>query len=128
MALQFWKKSQSRKPFTQEGFEDAIIDFIVADDQVCIDLLCDPLVPFILILIHYQSLNVIECPELRSIFLMLREELQDSDIPHRATIRRRIMQLWGEQLNRVADEMAVCSQCTHTLPSLIFRLASGCSR
>jgi hypothetical protein len=85
---------------------------------------------FILILIHYQSLNVIECPELRSIFLMLREELQDSDIPHRATIRRRIMQLWGEQLNRVADEMAVCSQYTytHTLPLLIFVPISGRSR
>jgi hypothetical protein len=85
--------------------------------------------PFILILIHFQSLNVIECPELRSIFLMLREELQDSDIPHRATIRRRIMQLWEEQLNRVADEMAVCSQYrTRTLPLLILVLTSGCSR
>ena len=57
----------------------------------------------------YQSLNVIECPELHSIFLMLREELQDSDIPYHATIRRRIMQLWREQLDRLADEMVVCS-------------------
>ena len=40
---QFRKKSQSRKPFTQEGFEDAIIDFIVANDQVHIHLLCNPL-------------------------------------------------------------------------------------
>jgi hypothetical protein len=37
------KKSQSRRPFTQEGFEDAIIDFIVADDQVRIHLQCDSL-------------------------------------------------------------------------------------
>jgi hypothetical protein len=38
---------------------------------------------------------------------MLREELQDSDIPRRATIRRRIMQLWEQQLNQVAKEMKV---------------------
>lgn len=59
-----------------------------------------------------QSLNVIECPELRAIFLMLREELQDSDIPHRATIRRRITQLWEEQLETVAAEMKVCIRHT----------------
>jgi hypothetical protein len=56
----------------------------------------------------FQSLNVIECPELRAIFLILREELEDADIPHRATIRRRILQLWNEQLEMVAKEMQVC--------------------
>jgi hypothetical protein len=28
------KGKPTRKPFTQEGFEDAIVDFVVADDQV----------------------------------------------------------------------------------------------
>jgi hypothetical protein len=40
---------------------------------------------------------------------MLREELQDSDIPRRDTVRRRIMQLWEEQLDSVAEDMKACS-------------------
>ncbi|KAG1856571.1 hypothetical protein C8R48DRAFT_570968, partial [Suillus tomentosus] len=46
--------------FSPAAFVDAILEFVVGDDI---------------------SLNVIESPRLRAIFLMLRQELNDSDIP-----------------------------------------------
>lgn len=39
---------------------------------------------------------------------MLREELKDSDIPHRTTIRTRIMEIWDEHLDQLQAEMKVC--------------------
>jgi hypothetical protein len=60
------------------------------------------------LLICFKSINVIECPQLRAIFLMLRQELKDSDIPHRSTVRARILELWDEHLDGLETEMAVC--------------------
>lgn len=59
------------------------------------------------VLLYIQSLNVIESPKLRAIFLMLREDLKDSDIPHRTTIRQRIMEIWEEHLGTLSEEMQV---------------------
>lgn len=38
---------------------------------------------------------------------MLREELKDEDIPHRTQVRTRILEIWDEHLDRLADEMKV---------------------
>jgi len=54
-----------------------------------------------------QSINVIESPQLRAIFLMLREELKDTDIPHRTSLRERILEVWNEHLDTLQEEMAV---------------------
>lgn len=59
------------------------------------------------VLTVFKSINVIECQQLRAIFLMLREELKDSDIPHRTTIRNRILEVWDEHLDRLQKEMEV---------------------
>ncbi|KAK7059379.1 hypothetical protein R3P38DRAFT_2758829 [Favolaschia claudopus] len=53
--------AKKQPPFSNEAFVDAIVEWIVSDDQ---------------------SINVIENEKLRNIFLMLRAELKDSDIPH----------------------------------------------
>lgn len=94
-----------RKPFTPQAFVDAIVEFIVSDDQVLVKSFsvfissiytsCD------------QSINVIESPKLRAIFLMLRGDLKDSNIPHRTTIRNRIMEIWDEHLDMLQDQMKV---------------------
>ncbi|KAJ7027234.1 hypothetical protein C8F04DRAFT_1399602 [Mycena alexandri] len=63
---------QKRTEFSQEAFVDALVEFIVGDDQ---------------------SINVVENQQLRAIFLMLRAELKDSDIPHRTKIRKRIIEV-----------------------------------
>ncbi|KAJ7704901.1 hypothetical protein B0H17DRAFT_1175431 [Mycena rosella] len=69
------KLQEKRTEFSQEAFVDTIIEFIVGDDQ---------------------SINVVENKQLRAIFLMLRSELRDQDIPHRTTIRKRIIEVWDE--------------------------------
>ncbi|KAK7006945.1 HAT family dimerization domain-containing protein, partial [Favolaschia claudopus] len=83
--------ADSEKPrpaFSKEAFVDAIVEWIVSDDQ---------------------SINVIENEKLRNIFLMLRAELKDSDIPHRTKIRQRVMEIWDAHLDNVQAEMAVSS-------------------
>ncbi|KAJ7030540.1 hypothetical protein C8F04DRAFT_961485, partial [Mycena alexandri] len=77
---------QKRTEFSQEAFVDALVEFIVGDDQ---------------------SINVVENQQLRAIFLMLRAELKDSDIPHRTKIRKRIIEVWDEHLNTLQREMGV---------------------
>ncbi|KAJ7185958.1 hypothetical protein C8R46DRAFT_881956, partial [Mycena filopes] len=77
--------SKGRPTFTHEAFVDTIVEFIVGDDQ---------------------AINVVENEQLRAIFLLLREELKDSDIPHRTTIRKRILEVWNEHLDRLEKEMA----------------------
>ncbi|KAJ7255520.1 hypothetical protein B0H12DRAFT_1016416, partial [Mycena haematopus] len=76
---------KKRTPFSQEAFVDAIVEFVVGDDQ---------------------SINVVENQQLRAIFLMLRAELKDSDIPHRTKIRKRVIEIWDEHLNTLQAEMA----------------------
>ncbi|KAJ7155918.1 hypothetical protein C8R43DRAFT_884280, partial [Mycena crocata] len=76
---------KAQRPFSHEAFVDALVEFIVGDDQ---------------------SINVIENEQLRAIFLMLRAELKDSDIPHRTTIRNRILQIWDEYLDRLEADIA----------------------
>ncbi|KAF8956711.1 hypothetical protein BDZ97DRAFT_1614520, partial [Flammula alnicola] len=76
---------ETRAAFSKEAFVDALTDFIIADDQ---------------------SINVIESPRLRAIFLMLREELKDRDIPHRTILRARIVERFDEHLKSLESEMA----------------------
>ncbi|KAJ7019122.1 hypothetical protein C8F04DRAFT_921005, partial [Mycena alexandri] len=75
-----------RSAFSQEAFVNAIVDFVVGDDQ---------------------SINVIENEQLRAIFLMLRSKLKDSDIPHRTKLRKRIIEIWDEHLDTLQDELGV---------------------
>lgn len=60
-------------------------------------------------MIFGQSINIVESPRLRSIFLMLRPELKERDIPHRTKIRKRIMELWNEYLEKLKNELKVRS-------------------
>ena len=50
---------------------------------------------------------MIESPELRQIFLMLRKELKDSDIPHHTTLRNRIAEVIEEHIKLLEKEMNV---------------------
>jgi hypothetical protein len=58
-------------------------------------------------LILAQAINVIESPRLRKIFLLLREELKESDIPSRSTIRNHIEEVFEEHMAELEEEMAV---------------------
>ena len=40
--------------------------------------------------------------------MMLREDLKDDDIPHRTMVRNRILEIWDDHLEQLANEMQVC--------------------
>lgn len=46
---------------------------------------------------------------------MLRAELKDSDIPHRTTLRNRILERLNEHFEKLKQEMAVCQVFTSVL-------------
>lgn len=90
------------REFSYETFVDAITQFIIADDQVCFLLQ-----NFYHLLKQLQSLNVIESPHLRRIFMLLRKDLKDSDIPHRSAIRNHIKVIWDEHLTQLENSLKV---------------------
>jgi hypothetical protein len=57
--------------------------------------------------IYYQAINVVESPRLKKIFLMLRKELKESDIPGRTTIRKTIDEMQESHLENLEDELKV---------------------
>jgi hypothetical protein len=66
-----------------------------------------------------KSLNIVESPHLRRIFMLLRKDLKDSDIPHRTAIRTQIKEIWDEYLNGLEDDLKVYIMMS-TLSLLIF--------
>ncbi|KAF5333840.1 hypothetical protein D9758_017432 [Tetrapyrgos nigripes] len=72
-----------RQAYSPAAFKDAICEFIISNDQ---------------------AINAIENPKLRAIFLMLKKDLNDSDIRHHHEIRMRIMELWDEHLDNLTLE------------------------
>jgi hypothetical protein len=54
-----------------------------------------------------ESINIVESPRLRKIFLLLHKELQASDIPVRSTMRTHIKQAYEEHINQLKQEMVV---------------------
>jgi len=91
-----------RQQFSKAAFEDALAEFIVGDDQVCKKLAENSKTHVL-----YQALNVIESPRLRKIFLMLKKDLTEKDIPGRSTMRTRIDSMYQDHLQRLKGEMKV---------------------
>ena len=61
----------------------------------------------VVILTLLQSINIVESPRLRKIFLLLCKELKESDIPSCSTMRTRIEQAYDEHMKQLEEEMAV---------------------
>jgi hypothetical protein len=45
---------------------------------------------------------------LRDLILLLRENIQDCDIPHRTTISKRVLELQDENLTDLSAHIQVC--------------------
>lgn len=59
--------------------------------------------------IYLQSINVVECREFRDLILALREDMKESDIPHRTKLRESIIRAWKSYFNLVLKvELEVC--------------------
>ena len=97
-------KSNEHPEYSKEAFIEAIVEFIVGDDQVCSYFLTYYTIWICKLL---QSLNIIESSHLHKIFLMLWKELKESDIPGRTTIRNRIEKIYIQHLEELAEELKV---------------------
>jgi hypothetical protein len=49
----------------------------------------------------------VEAKEFRNLLLLLKGDLQDKDIPHYTTIRKRILELQKEQAESLSADMLV---------------------
>ncbi|TFK25333.1 hypothetical protein FA15DRAFT_590673, partial [Coprinopsis marcescibilis] len=88
--------------FSDETFINALVDFIVADDQ---------------------SLNVVESVFFHQLLLLLRSELLDKDIPHRTSVRNHIKARWKEYLAQLSGEL---KHLANALLHIIDRLKIDC--
>jgi hypothetical protein len=94
-----------RSQFSRQTFLEHIIHFIVADDQVCLNIFetCHSCLP------AEQSINVIECPEFWDLLLLLHQDLHDKDIPRCTKLRESIVQVWEQWFKTLSQELSVCS-------------------
>jgi len=58
-------------------------------------------------LTYIQSINVVESPRLKNLFLLLRKELKESDIPGRSAIRSHIEKNYDAYMKKLEEDMAV---------------------
>ena len=91
-----------RKPFSPETFLQVLISFVVVDDQVRCAVFS-----ILLLLILFQSINVMECPEFRNLLLLLRPDLADKDIPHRTKLRESIIKAWKTWFESLKKDLSV---------------------
>jgi hypothetical protein len=54
-----------------------------------------------------KSIAVLDCPEFRALLLLLRNDLKDSDIPHRTKGRALIIEAWKKHFMALHAELAV---------------------
>jgi hypothetical protein len=90
--------------FTEQSFHEHLLNFIIADDQVCFLYLT---LMLIILVLCIQSLNVVECPEFRALLLLLRNDLKESMIPHRTKLRELIIDAWRRYFQVLKKDLAV---------------------
>jgi hypothetical protein len=89
--------------FDERTFHQHILNFIVADDQVCSHLFM-----FIMLIFASKSLNIVECHEFRQLLLLLRHDLKEELIPHRTKVRELVIQAWRQHFQILRRDLAVC--------------------
>lgn len=54
-----------------------------------------------------QSINVVDCPELRDLLLYIGTELEDGDIPHRTKLSGLIVENFQREYKKMATDVQV---------------------
>ena len=81
----------AREDFNERNFHKRLVDFIVADDQVCLHHMAFGLFTDL----SSKSIRLVECREFRDLLLLLRSDLRDSMIPHRSKVRELVLNSWS---------------------------------
>lgn len=55
-----------------------------------------------------QSLDVVDCPELRDLLLFIGAQLEDRDIPHRTKLSEMITTRFKTEYNKMIEDIGVC--------------------
>jgi hypothetical protein len=79
-----------------------LVRFIVADDQVRPLVFCSSTLSHI-----SKSVRVVECPEFRQLCMLLRESLEEADIPRRDKMREIIVSHWRKSFEGLKLELSV---------------------
>lgn len=74
-------------PFSLPVFYKYLVNFIVADDQ---------------------ALSIVDGKEFRNLLLLLKDDLNDKDIPHRSKIKTEIVKAWQDYFVVLKQDLAVC--------------------
>lgn len=90
-----------RTPFSIKAFQDKLVSVIVSNDLVSCTL------PIRSTLMYRQSINLIENHEFRDLLLLLRESLQDGDIPRRTKLQSLILDAWLKYYKSLKKELKV---------------------
>jgi hypothetical protein len=116
-------QGKPHEEFDVDKFHQHIVRFIVADDQVSQFV---PLLRQFLTTILPQSINVVECPELQSLLLLLQSNLQDVMIPHRTKVHQMILEAWNNSFNTLKHDLKVSLSPPKLL--LLVNICPGLSR
>lgn len=95
-------RDSQRIPFSMQAFEEQLVTVIVSND------LASPPLLALTQLIYAQSINLIENHDFRDLLLLLRESLQDGDIPHRTKLRSLILDAGLKYYDNLKQELKVC--------------------
>jgi hypothetical protein len=55
----------------------------------------------------FKAIRVVECPEFRDLCMLLRESLNDKDIPRRDKLREAIINQFGKEFARLKVKLLV---------------------
>jgi hypothetical protein len=92
--------------FNEENFHRGLLTFIVANDQV--RDLWSFYIHYAQLIPNCKSLNVVECPEFRRLILLLRSDLNDSQVPRRTKMRELVLRAWSQYFQVLRRDLAVC--------------------
>ena len=94
--------------FNEEVFHQHLLNFIIADDQVCSHFLSLYIYyAYVFLVPNPKALHVIECPEFHQLLVLLRGGIE-SLIPCRTKLHKLVLQAWKWYFQTLHNDLNVC--------------------
>lgn len=90
--------------FSEERFQQHLLNFIIADDQVRLYFVCFYM-SYAHISFWIKALNLVECPEFCQLLQFLRSGL---NVPGRTKMHELLLQAWRTQFHFLRQDLEVC--------------------
>ena len=93
--------------FNEEVFHQHLLNFIIADDQVCLHFLSLYIYyAHVLLVSNPKALHVIECPEFCQLLVLLWGGIE-SLIPHQTKLHELVLQAWKRYFQTLCNDLNV---------------------